>query len=159
MAKLSSIQQQILTAAARRKGGALLPLPEGLTLKGGALTRTLAALGKRGLALEKGTDLVISKAGREAARREIIAGRRDGEPTSPGAPTPPVVRPESKQGRLLQLLQRPQGATIGDLRTATGWQAHSVRAALSGLRKRGLAITRAPATTGSTVYRTEARES
>jgi DNA-binding transcriptional regulator PaaX len=35
----------------------------------------------------------------------------------------------------------------------TGWQPHSVRAALTGLRKRGLAITREKNDAGVTVYR------
>src|SRR5580700_8718643 len=48
----------------------------------------------------------------------------------------PSVRP-SKKASILALLQRPQGAAIGDLTEATGWQVHSVRAALTGLRKEG----------------------
>jgi hypothetical protein len=38
------------------------------------------------------------------------------------------------------LLKRPEGASITDLTAATGWQAHSVRAALTGLRKRDIAV-------------------
>lgn len=43
---------------------------------------------------------------------------------------------------MLKLLQRQQGASIADLMRETGWQAHSVRAALSGLRKRDIEILR-----------------
>jgi hypothetical protein len=39
-----------------------------------------------------------------------------------------------------ELLQRAHGATIGELIDATGWLAHTTRAALTGLRKRGYAI-------------------
>jgi len=48
----------------------------------------------------------------------------------------------SKLGQMVKLLQRTKGATLGELTEATGWQAHSVRGAISGsLRKRhGLAV-------------------
>ncbi|MCB1498644.1 MAG: DUF3489 domain-containing protein [Bauldia sp.] len=39
------------------------------------------------------------------------------------------------------MLRRPNGATLADLVTATGWQAHSVRGALAGsLKKKGYII-------------------
>jgi len=43
----------------------------------------------------------------------------------------------TRQAAILNLLRRAEGASIDDLTSATGWQAHSVRAALPGLRKRG----------------------
>lgn len=51
----------------------------------------------------------------------------------------------SKQDRLIAMLQRPSGASIEDLMSATGWQRHSVRGVLSGVvrKKRGLALTSA----------------
>lgn len=43
---------------------------------------------------------------------------------------------------LVKLLQQPQGATIRELASATGWQNHSVRGALAGtLKKKGHAVT------------------
>jgi len=66
--------------------------------------------------------------------------------------TPPR---ETKAAILRKLLSRKTGADLDALRSATGWQPHSVRAALSGLRKAGYNIDRAnPAKPGgSTVYR------
>ena len=54
-----------------------------------------------------------------------------------------------------RLLRRKAGADLAALRDATGWQPHSVRAALSTLRKTGYAIDRAPAKAGDggPVYR------
>jgi hypothetical protein len=53
----------------------------------------------------------------------------------------PEPRPGTKGAMVLALLRRPEGATIEELRQATGWQAHSVRGFLSTARKkRGLPI-------------------
>ncbi len=49
---------------------------------------------------------------------------------------------KTKQVQILGLLRRKKGATIRDLTKATAWQAHSVRAAITGLRKRGFQVER-----------------
>lgn len=48
----------------------------------------------------------------------------------------PAARP-TKRARVVEMLRRARGATIGELIEATGWQAHSVRGALSTLKNRG----------------------
>ena len=53
-----------------------------------------------------------------------------------------VVKPDSKIARVIDLLQRPEGATLAELIEATGWLPHTARAALTGLRKKGHAIVR-----------------
>lgn len=60
----------------------------------------------------------------------------------------------SKQARLISLMSVPSGATIDQMMTLTGWQAHTVRGAISGvLRKRlGLNVVCAGAA-GSRSYR------
>ena len=47
---------------------------------------------------------------------------------------------KSKKARLEGLLGRPRGATIGQLQKALGWQPHTIRAAISRLRKDGIEI-------------------
>ena len=49
---------------------------------------------------------------------------------------------QTKIARVQGMLERPTGATIAAISKATGWQAHSVRAALTGLRKAGRIIDR-----------------
>ena len=62
---------------------------------------------------------------------------------------------ETKTAILRKLLSRKAGADLAALQSATGWQPHSVRAAMSGLRKAGYTIDRAdPAKVGGgAVYR------
>ena len=43
---------------------------------------------------------------------------------------------ETKQSKIIALLEREDGATIAELMTATEWQSHSVRGHLSNLRKK-----------------------
>ncbi len=63
----------------------------------------------------------------------------------------PATRTKSET--IQKLLARKGGATITQLQAATDWQPHSLRAALSGLRKKGAAITRSTNAKGVTVYR------
>jgi Tfp pilus assembly protein PilX len=59
----------------------------------------------------------------------------------------------TKIQNLRQMLEKPSGASIDALCQATGWQAHSVRAAVTGLRKAGYTVEREPAKNGGFVYR------
>lgn len=49
--------------------------------------------------------------------------------------------PKGKLGAMLALLLRPDGATLQAMQDATGWQAHSVRGAMSGAIKKKLGFT------------------
>ena len=77
------------------------------------------------------------------------------EPEASGSPQHP--RAGSKQALLVQLLSRPEGASLDDLLSATGWLPHTTRAALTGLRQRGFEIERFDEDGGS-VYRLRAPE-
>ena len=69
------------------------------------------------------------------------------------APTPRQQREGTKRALVIALLSREQGASIDDLTTATGWLPHTTRAALTGLRQSGYAITRTRAEDNRTIYR------
>ncbi len=61
-------------------------------------------------------------------------------------------RAKTKISKCLAQLQRRRGASVEELGKTTGWQPHSIRAALSGLRKRGHQIVRSKDDRGVTRY-------
>lgn len=64
--------------------------------------------------------------------------RKDEAAIIPVADAP--IPPGGKLGLIIQRLGMKAGATVDDLATATGWQRHTVRGALSRLRSRGFAM-------------------
>jgi hypothetical protein len=65
-----------------------------------------------------------------------------------------VPRASSKQALVLDMLKRPEGATLEALVSATSWLPHAARAALTVLRRRGFAIARERGEGGSaSIYR------
>ncbi len=64
----------------------------------------------------------------------------------------PTARP-TKTVIVTRLLSRPRGASLGDITSVTGWQAHSIRAFLTGLRKKGVSLDREQRKDGATSYR------
>ena len=54
----------------------------------------------------------------------------------------PTTRDGSKKAIVLDMLKRPDGATLADIMSATSWQAHSVRGFISGSlgKKMGLTV-------------------
>jgi hypothetical protein len=62
--------------------------------------------------------------------------------------------PKGKLGVVVALLRRPEGARVEEISQATGWQAHSIRGAMSGALKktRGYTISSAKTDLGR-VYR------
>ena len=72
--------------------------------------------------------------------------------------SPQHPRDGSKQALLVELLSRPEGASLGDLVSATGWLPHTTRAALTGIRRRGYEIERHTTGDGGSRYRVAAPE-
>ena len=188
MIKLSHTQAVILSAAAQRDDGAVLPLPETLKIKGGAVDKVLRSLKAKGLiehqGIPRGDDpppLRITRAGLEAigveteddapegatppdtgatsaetgvevvdapalateadgaatrARSKTRAKTAKGKAAPAGKPTP---RAGTKQALMIDLLRRPEGATVEQIADVTGWQKHTIRGAISGALKKSLA--------------------
>lgn len=66
------------------------------------------------------------------------------------------TRPDSRPTKLDQILAAARGrhgATINELTITTGWQPHTVRAALTRLRQRGHHFERTRTKSGETRYR------
>src|SRR5262245_42556637 len=57
----------------------------------------------------------------------------------------PDAKPPSKQEAVIAMLQRPEGATVDEVASATGWQRHTVRGLFSGTLKKKLGLTLASA--------------
>jgi hypothetical protein len=154
--RLSDLQLVLLAHAARRDDGSIYPLPEAATKDEPRTAKELKSLVRRKLIDEvEVTDnaqswradgdlcfgLVLTEAGREAlglgARTDISA---PAEPAEANASANP--REGSKIARVIALLQRTEGATLGEMVEATGWPPHTTRAALTGLKKKGHTIER-----------------
>ena len=197
MPKLSDTQLVILSAAAQRADLSVLPLPDSLNLKGGALTKVMDSLRNRGLIRVLGSDggperVVITSEGMAAigveteddggqtpvaeadtaptpadaevqaveaaapatgadgaakpAKRKPARGKAKAK-ASRAAPvaserTPkPTPRAGTKQALMIELLKRPEGATVEQIAEATGWQHHTIRGAISGALKKKLGLT------------------
>ena len=69
-----------------------------------------------------------------------------------------ATRDGSKAASILDLLKRPDGATLAELMKSTSWQAHSVRGFLSGTvgKKMGLTVTSSKAEEGERTYSVKA---
>ena len=63
----------------------------------------------------------------------------------------------SKQDAVIAMLQRPEGATVDEVASATGWQRHTVRGVFSGTLTLGLTLASATEERGR-VYRIAAQQ-
>jgi Protein of unknown function (DUF3489) len=70
------------------------------------------------------------------AKRKTKAKAGDAAPAK--KPTP---RAGTKQAKMIEMLKRPQGATVEQIAAATGWQHHTICGAISGALKKKLGLT------------------
>jgi hypothetical protein len=166
--QLTDSQLVILSAASMRASRAVLPLPPALTLNKGSAALVLKSLIGRGLIVEalagredevwrehedesrwtlRMTDAAYLALGIETVDGDVLPREpqhapAQGEPLipTPERPEPSQPGPGTKLAILLELLRRVEGASVEELMAATGWQAHSVRGAISGSIKRKLRI-------------------
>jgi hypothetical protein len=166
---LTDAQLVLLSAAAQREDH-LLSRPE--TMKGRAAEIAFTALLRKGLAEEalvtpdqphwrmneesRPVGLRITSVGLAALGLDPDAEGPDRACHSADLPPAartfhePNPRAGTKQARILQLMQREQGATLEELIAATGWLPHTTRAALTGLRKKGYRLARTAGESGAT---------
>jgi Protein of unknown function (DUF3489) len=117
--------------------------------EGASYALKLTAAGAKAIAVDDAAE--PEDAGEESdalANRDqaAIPSKLDAKDTRPSDAMEPgpirlsAPRGGSKLARVIALLERDHGATIAELIAATGWLAHTTRAALTGLRKRGYAV-------------------
>lgn len=66
-----------------------------------------------------------------------------------------TIKPSTKAAMVTKILSREKGATVPEIAKATGWQPHSCRAFLTGLRKKS-PIAKEQRPDGKLAYRVEA---
>ena len=161
MADLTDTQIRILPAGAQRPGSLAMPLPKGL--HGAVAKKVVGMLIGRGFLEEvdaniskgeplwretgddHGTTLVVTGAGLAAIGIEpvvvqIMARIRKGKKTSKPPAAPKTPRTGTKQAQLITMLEAQGGASINEIAAATGWQAHTIRGAISGVLKKKLRL-------------------
>lgn len=109
-----------------------------------------------GIATAKPTRKRSTAAALPVVSSERRRSKRPASRLNPAANEIVTTKPPSKSMLVLKLLTRTKGATIAEMEEPTGWQPHSTRAFLSGLRKKGVTVTRDQRRTGETAYRTGA---
>ena len=88
------------------------------------------------------------------ARRQSVTDTSTAFEASNSTRTKTKVKSQVNKSRTVtKLLARSRGATVADLTDATGWQPHSIRALLSGLRKKGIVLIRDVRKSGESCYR------
>ena len=180
---LTPAQHAILAKAINTSAGKIEWFPD--HIKGGARKKVLDGMFNRALITTDGTDWFVAAEGYDAlgiprpdvnrkgvgqfeAHLDRIIANAEGAPAAASdleleaAVTAaeatwvkPRTRENSKQAEVIRMLQRPEGATIGQICTATGWQAHTVRGTFAGAfkKKLGLTITSDKAHGGERIYR------
>ena len=176
---LSNTQYDILEHAIDHDGGQIVWFPD--NVKGGARQKVIQGLFNKALITRDGQDNYFVAAegyvalGRnipapatthpdpevEAAVSAAEANWAQEKQTAAqrllkvGVEGKPRTRENSKQATVIQMLQRPEGATISQICAATGWQAHSVRGTFSGAfkKKLGLNLTSDKPDGGERIYR------
>ena len=153
MTRLTDTQLPILTAAAQRPDHAM-EIPD--RLRGGAVAKVVGPLLAKGLveAVPHQPGMPLYKSGEDGPGLALVLvppgfaalGLEPPVPLSAtGAESAPKPsrspRGGTKQARLIDLLRRPEGATVAEAMAATGWLPHTVRGAIAGALKTRLKLT------------------
>ena len=87
--------------------------------------------------VNRAADVIGALDGPMAALRSLLADRT---PRVAGRGVPRKPREGTKQEAVLNLLRRPEGATISQVVNTTGWASHTVRGFFAGLKKKDINV-------------------
>lgn len=137
---LTTTQTTVLESAADRTNGNIEPLPP--ALRGGARGKVIDSLVAKGMAARTGEYLLITDAGYAAIGKTPPPKGVQNVDTPCTYQDPPAIamRPGTKLAMVVECLRRPDGATVAQMMLETGWQAHSIRGAISGTIKKKLGL-------------------
>ena len=180
---LTPAQHAILAKAINTSAGKIDWFPD--NIKGGARKKVLDGMFNRALITPDGEGWCVTAEGYDAldmprpgvnkngigqfeANLDQIIANAEGAPAATSDPeleaavtaaeatwVKPRTRDNSKQAEVIRMLQRPEGATIGQICATTGWQAHTVRGTFAGAfkKKLGLNIVSDKPKGGERIYR------
>ena len=98
-----------------------------------------------------GSETVYDKPQQARSRSKPTAERADlGTAGASGGAPPPA---STKRAKLIAMLERAEGASVTEIGQRLGWLPHTVRAAMTGLRKAGREVTRSKDASDRSVYR------
>jgi hypothetical protein len=110
---------------------------------------------KKGASLKKGAPKAKKAAKAAKPGNKAKPDAKAGKTAAKAARKAAAPRAESKGAKILEMIARAKGATLGEIMKATDWQAHSVRGFIStASKKHGVKIESAKNEAGERVYRT-----
>jgi len=77
------------------------------------------------------------KAGPKVEQKRLALANREANGAKPNRDAQNQTPPLTKSATIITAMSGTAGATLDDICSTTGWQPHSARAFLSGLRKKG----------------------
>jgi Protein of unknown function (DUF3489) len=83
----------------------------------------------------------VTEADGAASPAKGKAKAKSTKPEKAAADEKPTPRAGTKQALMIELLKRPEGATVEQIAAATGWQHHTIRGAISSALKKKLGLT------------------
>jgi hypothetical protein len=156
MTKLTDTEQVILTAVARNNGSVPTRERSGSKADPRAYGAAIASLMRKGILEPRGParDGDYAKEGQKL----VLAKNADDDNAAPagGKQTKErKTREGTKQALVIEMLRRPEGATIAEIVEVTSWASHSVRGFMAGSLKKklGLAIDSEKDETRGRVYK------